>query len=64
MRSWNGLPVCESTAIHSLSLRVDGEVVWLINVGGPHVRLPLPSNVPLLTVTVLGGELRLKPKPA
>ena len=31
-----------------------------MNVGALQLRWPLPSNVPLLTVTVLGGEVRLK----
>ena len=45
-------------------LSVEGEVVWLMNVGEPQVRLPLPSKVPLLTATVFGGLVRLNPKPA
>src|SRR6185369_3263012 len=58
------LDVWLSTAIHSLSLRIAGEVVWLMNTGAPHERWPLPSNVPLLTATVFGAEVRLKPSPA
>ena len=53
-----------STAIHSLSFSVDGEVVGLMKVGGHQLRWPLPSNVPLLTATVFGALVRLKPSPA
>ena len=60
----NGLDACESAAIHSLSLRMAGEVVWLTNVGALQVRLPPPSNVPLLTATVFGAAVRSNPSPA
>src|SRR6266581_3929271 len=63
-RSWNGLPTCESTPIHSLSFRVDGEVVGLMNVGAPQERVPSESKVPLFTATVFGGAVRSKPSPA
>src|SRR5207245_8891409 len=63
-RSWNGLPTCESTPIHSLSLRVGGAVVGLMNVGAPHESAPSESNVPLFTATVFGGVVRSKPSPA
>lgn len=39
------------------------EVVWLMKVGAPQLKLPPPSNVPLLTATVFGGLARLKPSP-
>ena len=38
------------TAIHSLSLSVDGDVVWLMNVGADQLSAPLLANVPRLTV--------------
>src|SRR5712664_1452916 len=63
-RSRKGLRGLESAAIHSLSLKMAGDVVGLMNVGGPQVRLPLPSNVPLFTVTVFGGAARSNPRPA
>ena len=62
-RSRNGLDVLLSTAIHSLSLRIAGEVVGLMNVGADQLRLP-PENVPRLTVTVFGALVRLNPRPA
>ena len=64
MRSRNGLDVLSSTAIHSLSFSVDGEVVWLMNVGADQLRFPEPSNVPRFTATVFGALARLKPSPA
>ena len=64
MRSRNGLLSFVSTAIHSLSLSVDGDVVALMNVGADQLRWPPPSNVPRLTVTVFGALVRLKPRPA
>ena len=63
-RSWNGLPTCESTPIHSLSFKVDGAVVGLMNVGALHERVPSESKVPVFTVTVFGGAVRSKPSPA
>src|SRR6266568_7706842 len=63
-RSRNGLPACVSTPIHSLSFRIEGAVVCPINVGGPQVRTPLPSNVPLLTAIVFGAAVRSNPNPA
>src|SRR6266571_3491471 len=62
-RSRNGLDGCASTPIHSLSLRVEGAVVFPRNVGGPQWSTPLASKVPLFTVTVFGGEVRSKPSP-
>jgi hypothetical protein len=64
MRSRNGLDVLSSTAIHSLSFRIDGEVVWLMNVGADQLRCPEPSNVPRLTAMVSGAAVRSKPSPA
>jgi hypothetical protein len=60
MRSRNGLDGLWPTAIHSLSLSVDGEVVGLMNVGADQLRL-LPENVPRLTVTVFGALVRSNP---
>src|SRR5439155_12161085 len=64
MRSRNGLPLCQSAAIHSLSLKMEGAVVGLMKAGAPQVRAPPPLKVPLLTATVFGGLVRLKPSPA
>jgi len=47
-----------------LSFRIDGEVVGLMKTGAPHERAPPPSKVPLLTATVFGADVRLKPRPA
>ena len=52
------LPHVGQTPVYPLFL------AGLMKVGGPHVRCPLPSKVPLFTATVFGGEVRLKPRPA
>ena len=53
------------TALRHVDMDVNaGEVVGLIKVGWFQVNRPLPSKVPLFTATVLGGEVRLKPRPA
>ncbi|TMM34786.1 MAG: hypothetical protein E6F99_21390 [Actinobacteria bacterium] len=63
-RSRKGLVACQSAAIHSLSLKVLGDVVGLMNVGWLQDSAPEAAKVPRLTVTVLGAVLRLKPRPA
>src|SRR5207249_4591412 len=57
--SLNGLEPCQSAAIHSLSFRVEGLVVWLMKAGWLQLSWPPPLNVPRLTATVFGALARL-----
>jgi|GEM_PF-6299548 len=63
MRSRNWLAGLESTATHSLSFRVLGDVVGLMNVGDPQLSCPVGAKVPLLTVTVVRCAGPVEPQP-